>query len=274
MGKKTVLRLAAYALALMACAQGFAAEKSGLSWMLPEGITTFADKVDTLFYTLMYTTIIVFGIVVAVLLFFCIRYRRTPGAKAYYTHGDSWKATALTGTLAMMVFLGIDMNTVRLSKAASADMENHPDYKDAVHVQLLAKQFAWVFRYPGPDGKFGRVDSKAATDDNWFGVDEKDPAEADDIQVEGYLVIPVGKPVMIEIRSKDVIHSFFIAAIRFKQDAVPGMKTSIWFSPRRTGDFEIVCAELCGAQHSQMGGKMRVMNTQEECDNFLKKFAR
>jgi len=261
------------ALPLFVCSS-FAAEKSALSGVLPEGITSFADKVDILFYTLVYTTFIVFGIVVLALLYLSLRYRQKVGKNAYYTHGDSWKATAITGTLALMVFLGIDMNTVHLSKAATADLENHPDYKDSMHVQLLAKQFAWVFRYPGADGKFAKVDLKKSTDENLFGVDDADPAEADDIQVEGYLVVPVNRPVIIEIRSKDVIHSFFAPVIRFKQDAVPGMRTNVWFKPNKVGEYDIVCAELCGAQHSQMGGKLVVVETQADVDKFLKKYAR
>ncbi|HLX64663.1 MAG TPA: hypothetical protein VKX17_25555 [Planctomycetota bacterium] len=258
-------------------------EKSGLSWMLPDGITSYSQKVDTLFTTLMYTTIFVFGIVLSSLLYFCVRYRRANGGKAFYTHGDSWKATAVTGTLAMMVFIGIDMNTVRLSKAASADIEAHPDLKDAYRVQVVAKQFAWIFRYPGEGGKFAKLDMKKAMDPklakengdpNWCGVDDDDPDDKNNIQVEGFLVVPANKPVVIEIRSKDVIHSLYIPVTRIRQDAVPGMKTSIWFMPLREGRYEIACSQLCGAQHSQMGATMLVLKDEAECNKYLKQYAK
>src|SRR4051794_28714562 len=93
---------------ICAAGTGFAGENSRPWWMPDEGITTFSDKVDTLFYALVITTLVPFGIVVAALLYFCVRYRHTKGAKAHYTHGNSLKATILTGTLATCVFLGID----------------------------------------------------------------------------------------------------------------------------------------------------------------------
>lgn len=261
MGTKSTLRFVTLALGGL-CGALLADEKSRLEWMLPQGISNYGDKVDTLYHTLLYTTFIVFGVVLLTLLYFCVRYRARQGSKAYFTHGDSWKATALSGSLAACVFVGIDMNCVRLSEQASEVMKNPPNLDDATHVQVVAKQFSWHFRYPGADGKFGKLNLKKATDLNVYGASFTGDGK-DDIQTEAVMAVPVNKPVVVEIRSRDVIHSFFIPALRFKQDCVPGMRSTMWFIPSKVGTYDIACTELCGAMHSQMAGLLKVM---EEAD--------
>jgi cytochrome c oxidase subunit 2 len=113
---------------------------------------------------------------------------------------------------------------------------------DALQVEILAEQFAWNIRYPGPDGKLNT---------------------ADDIVTLNQLHFPVGKAVVATLRSKDVIHSFFLPEFRVKQDAVPGMSTRIWFDGMRTGHWEIACAELCGLGHYRMKGFVTVETPQE-----------
>ena len=95
---------------------------------------------------------------------------------------------------------------------------------------MLGKQFAWSFRYPGPDGKFGRTDLKLINDaaGNPFGLDEKDPAGKDDI-VSASLKVPAGKPIKLIMHSRDVIHNFFVRELRMKQDIVPGMEIPLHF---------------------------------------------
>lgn len=267
-GKKFI----GFAIALAAIAGGCAqaAEANGYSWLLPEDAGTYGYKIDALYGALLYSTGIAFLIVVAALAYFCVRYRARKGTKALYTHGDSWKSMAVTGTLALMVFLGIDMNTVRLSNAAAKDIQHPPENSMRVHVQ--AQQFSWMFHYPGADGKFGRTDPQFITDTNLFGVDPNDPDGKDDIMNEGVLCVPDNKPVVLEMRSRDVIHSFFLPNFRVKQDVVPGMKTQLWFQSTRTGTFEIACAELCGMLHSQMSGILSV-RTQAEFEKWLKEKA-
>lgn len=247
--------------AVLACAVCAGGEAPS-AW-LPESINDYGDKVDTLFYTLVYTTAVTFGIVLVSLMYLCVRYRAKGGKRGEYTHGNSLKATALTGTMAMLVFLSIDMNTIRLSKAASAALEAKPDAEKSTQINVLGKQFSWHFMYPGKDGKFGKFNVRKGADNDWFGVDDADPAGKDDVITEGLMVVPVNKPVICDIRARDVIHSFFIPVTRLKQDAVPGLVTRMWFTPRKTGDYPIVCAELCGFMHSQMVGTLRVM---EEAD--------
>ncbi len=129
---------------------------------------------------------------------------------------------------------------------------------EAMVVEVRAEQFGWLARYPGPDGTFGRVDPRLInTRQNPMGLDPTDAAALDDI-VSREVHLVVNKPVRIRLRSKDVIHSFFLPQFRVKQDAVPGMTVEIWFVPTKEGEYEIACAELCGVGHYIMRGKLRV----------------
>jgi cytochrome c oxidase subunit 2 len=140
--------------------------------------------------------------------------------------------------------------------------------QDAITVELTAEQFAWNVRYPGKDGKFGRTEASLLSLNNPVGVDSKDVAARDDILLVGEVHLPVNRPARIRLRSKDVLHSFFLPIQRVKQDVVPGMNIEIWFVPTATGDFEIACAELCGFGHYQMRGLVRV-ESEAEFANWL-----
>jgi cytochrome c oxidase subunit 2 len=132
-------------------------------------------------------------------------------------------------------------------------------------------QFAWYFRYPGPDGKFGatnpELEDASAGGEAALGLDTKDPASKDDV-VTGTMVVPVKREIEVILRAHDVIHSLFIPQMRFKQDAVPGLAIHMHFTPIQTGDFEILCAELCGLGHYKMHGILKVV-TPEEFDKWL-----
>ncbi len=134
-------------------------------------------------------------------------------------------------------------------------------------VEVTGEQFAWNVRYAGADNRLGHTDPRLISDDNPLGVDPKDPASGDDIVGLGVLRLPVGRPVRIQLRSKDVLHSFNIPSLRVKQDAVPGMTIEIWFVPTRVGNYEIACSQLCGFGHFQMRGVVAVL-PQEEFDNW------
>jgi len=144
----------------------------------------------------------------------------------------------------------------------------------ALQVEVTGAQFQWYFRYPGADGKFGRVDAQkfARPDEgNPLGIDPNDPAGADDI-VSNSLVLPQGREIAITLRAQDVIHSLFIPAMRFKQDAVPGMQVQAHLTPVASGVYEISCAELCGLGHYRMRSVVRVVS-QEQFDEWLKSHA-
>ncbi|PZA07997.1 MULTISPECIES: cytochrome c oxidase subunit II [unclassified Meiothermus] len=127
-------------------------------------------------------------------------------------------------------------------------------------VEVLTQQWLWSYRYPGKDGVLGPASIKRFTPANQFGLDPQAPASQDDIPVlGGPLALPVGQPVLLRMRSNDVIHSFYVPEFRVKWDVVPGMVTEVWFTPTKTGEFQVICAELCGVGHYSMVGKVVVM---------------
>jgi len=141
--------------------------------------------------------------------------------------------------------------------------------ENAVTVEVLAQQFVWNFRYPGPDGVFGRTDPSLYDDvTNPVGLDPSDPASADDIVSINHLYLPSDEMVSVVLKSRDVIHSFFLPHFRVKQDSVPGMTVSVNFTPTRTGDFDIACTELCGMAHYRMQGFLHVL-PRDEFDSWL-----
>jgi cytochrome c oxidase subunit II len=150
------------------------------------------------------------------------------------------------------------------------------DDPDAFRVRVVGQQFQWNVHYPGPDGVFGRTDAALVDDQtNLLGLDPDDPAGEDDITTLNILYLPVGRQAIVELGTKDVIHSFFLPEFRIKQDAIPGMRIPVYFRPtmttaqlrERTGSdtrtFEIACAQLCGINHYQMRGFVYVVEQAE-----------
>ena len=133
-----------------------------------------------------------------------------------------------------------------------------------IRIEVVGQQFRWYFRYAGNDQTFGRTDLQLAdaSEGNPLGLDRNDPAAKDD-QITTELVMPAGEEVEVDLRSMDVIHSFFVPELRFKQDAVPGMVIPAHFQVQRPGEYEIACAELCGLGHHQMNAKIRVLTREE-----------
>ncbi len=133
-----------------------------------------------------------------------------------------------------------------------------PDTTDAILVHAIGQQFNWNFHLPGPDGTFGRRDLNLVTNSNPLGLDPNDPAAKDDIVVLGELHVPVDRPVIIELSSKDVIHNFALVNMRIAQDAIPGSIIPMWFKPIKTGTYEVICGQLCGLGHYGMKGTLVV----------------
>lgn len=143
----------------------------------------------------------------------------------------------------------------------SAKAEPPTDKDNPFRVRVVGEQFAWNFQYPGKDGQFGRLNpTMVNTATNVLGLDRAE-AGADDV-VSGELHIPVNRPIIVEITSKDVIHSFFLPVMRVKQDAIPGMRIPVWFTPTMEGNFEVACAQLCGNNHYSMRAVMYVQPQQ------------
>ena len=158
----------------------------------------------------------------------------------------------------------------------AARVDHIPAQRDALLVQVTGEQFAWNVHYAGADGVFGRTDIKLLDlQSNPLGLDRTDPAAKDDVTTLNQLYLPVDKPIIVRLRSKDVIHSFGVPEFRVKQDAVPGLTIPIWFIPNvttaemrtRTGkpefQYEIACAQLCGLGHARMRGFVTVLAPDE-----------
>jgi cytochrome c oxidase subunit 2 len=137
-------------------------------------------------------------------------------------------------------------------------VKEFPSENEAVVVKVVAEQFAWNIQYPGRDGKFGRTDITKVSADNPLGLDRSDPNAKDDITTINQLTLPVDRPVLVHLSSKDVIHSFGLFEMRVKQDAVPGLDIPVWFIPTRIGDYEISCSQLCGLGHYRMRGFLNI----------------
>jgi cytochrome c oxidase subunit 2 len=151
-------------------------------------------------------------------------------------------------------------------------VDDIPNESDAVVVRVIAEQFAWNAHYPGADGVFGRTDIKLVAADNPIGLDRTDGAAKDDITTINQLNLPVNRPILIHLSSKDVIHSFSLNQMRVKQDAIPGVSFPVWFTPTKTGDWEINCSQLCGLGHYRMRGFYSI-KTQQDYDTWLKEEA-
>lgn len=155
-----------------------------------------------------------------------------------------------------LIFAILGITGARAWTAAPSASSQPPEV-----IEVYAHQFAWNFRYAGPDGRFGKTDIALINDAalNPLGLDPHDPASADDV-VTATLRVPAGRPITLMLQSRDVIHDFFVRELRLKQDAVPGMRIPYRFQANRTGTFEIACAELCGLGHSQMHSLLQVLS--------------
>ena len=206
-----------------------------LPW-LPENISTYGGDIDYLFKLIFWITAIVFLAVQVTLVWFLIKYRAQPGRKAIYTHGNSLLEIGWTiAPSLILVFLAV------LSRSTWDKIKAEIPPVD-VTVQVHSKQFNWDIVYPGPDKMFGTED---------------------DLTLENELNVPVHKVVKLELFSNDVIHSFFVPVLRFKQDTMPGRQIDGWFEATKTGVYEIPCAELCGFGHSGMLGHLKVRSAQD-----------
>ncbi len=129
----------------------------------------------------------------------------------------------------------------------------------AAEFEVMGAQWAFTYRYPGKDGVLGTTDVKNINSDNPFGLNKNDPNGQDDLLIDSDEAhLPIDKPVKVLLRSIDVLHNFYTPQFRVKMDMVPGMITYYWFTPTRTGTFDVLCFELCGTGHYNMRGSVVV----------------
>jgi cytochrome c oxidase subunit II len=174
--------------------------------------------------------------------------------------------------LAAVVLVGAEALALgAIGSKAWAKVYFQPASVDALPIQVQAGQFAFYFRYAGPDGKFGslRPDKIDEGNSNFFGLDpENDIPSRDDIQ-SGELVVPVNQEIHLMMHAKDVGHSFYVRELRIQQDFVPGLDLSLHFTATKVGKYEIVCTQLCGLGHYNMRGYLNVMS-QQDFEQWLK----
>lgn len=196
---------------------------------------------------------------------FCLwRFRRGRNPVASHVGAQSHASSWLEGGVALAEAVLLIGLSIPLWADRVADF---PPEEESVVVRVVAEQFAWNVHYPGPDGVFGRTAiEKIDLQSNPLGIDRSDPAAKDDVTTVNQLRLPVGKPAIVHLSAKDVIHSFGVPEFRIKQDAIPGIEIPVWWVPtvttaqmrERLGKpefvYEIACAQLCGIGHARMRG--------------------
>jgi len=207
---------------------------------------------------------IVFSIVVLFTAYCVLRFRHQPGRQAHYEPENRklewWLAIGTAIGVAAMLTPGLFVWNQFVTVPG-----------EATAIEVVGQQWQWAFRLPGKGGKLGTTDVKFISDDNPLGLNPKDPDAQGNVVIQGDdLHLPVGKPVRVLLRSVDVIHDFYVPEFRAKMDLMPGLVTRFWFTPTRTGTFEILCAGFCGVGHSQMRGNV-VIDTESDYQAWLQK---
>ena len=176
---------------------------------------------------------------------------------------------------AAIVLVGVEVLALgAFGTKAWATVYFTPPAADAMPIQVQAGQFAFYFRYPGPDGKFGPIHPEMINEgnQNLFGLDPEHDVESRDDVVTAEMAIPVNKEIHLLMHAKDVSHSFYVPALRVHQDFVPGLDLSLHFTATKIGKYEIVCSQLCGLGHYNMRAYLEVMS-QADFDDWQKKQA-
>jgi cytochrome c oxidase subunit 2 len=236
---------------------------------MPIGASAHAGEVDHIMALVHWLMLVMFVGWSMFFVYVLVRFRRSRQPKASY-HGvrGRWSTSAEVGVLVaeviLLAFFSIPF--------WSANVDALPPEQESTVVRVVAEQFAWNVHYPGPDGVFGRTDMRLVSADNPLGLDRSDPAAKDDITLVNELTLPVGRPVIVWLSTKDVIHSFALPQMRVKQDAVPGVLQPVWFTPTEMGQWDIACAQLCGLAHYRMRGIYRIV-TPEEYEAWLEEEA-
>jgi len=219
-------------------------------------------SIDTAVNVTFWVTGAVFVAVNSFMVYAVIRYRNKKGAQAHYEpenpklekHLTVWTGVGIAALLAPGLYAWAQFVTVP---------------PEAAVFEALGQQWRWSFRFPGQDGVLGTTEIQFVNDNNPFGINPADPYGADDILIEDNVVhLPLGQPVKVLLRSNDVLHDFFVPEFRARMNLVPGLITYFWFTPITAGEYEILCAQLCGTGHYVMRGTV-VIEDQAAFDGWL-----
>ncbi|MBV9079681.1 MAG: hypothetical protein JO102_01015 [Elusimicrobia bacterium] len=241
-------------------------DPSNYRFGLPIAASTYAGRVDATLNLIHVAMFVIFGLWGLFFIFALIKFRKGANPTANYEASKGGLASFLPD-VAVLLFEVWLIFVVGLPIWANIK-EVFPKDTESNVVELVAEQFAWNFQYAGPDGVMGPRQPKLMNANNGLGLDRSAATAKDDIWVLNELHVPVGKPTIIYMTSKDVIHSFFVPEFRVKQDVVPGMRIPLWFEPTRPGHYEIGCAQLCGLGHYRMRGEV-VAESPEEFQKWL-----
>lgn len=229
-------------------------------WWSPWWFTPLASNwgtIDTTIDITLYITGIVFVAVNLFMAYAVYRYRHNPDRRSHYEPENKKLEMWLVGITTVGVVAMLAPGLV-----VWANFVDVPE--DAHEVEVVGEQWQWSYRFPGEDGEFGSVDSRFVGPDNPFGINPNDQAGEDDLLVKSNeLHLPVDRPVKLLLRSKDVLHNFAVPQFRVKMDMIPGSVSYAWFTPTRTGKYDVLCMELCGIAHYAMRGYVVVS---EEAD--------
>jgi len=199
-----------------------------LSW-LPEGASTYAADIDWVMTFIYWVCGVWFVISEVLLAYLVVRYRQRDGVRAAWIPGDklSTMAWVLVPVAAVLV---CDLIIENVADPVWHKVKIHVPESPALTVRVTARQYAWLFTYPGKDGELGTADDFT----------------------ESELRVPVDREVLMELEATDVLHSFWVPELRLKQDVIPGRRIPAWFEVTKEGTYTIACAELCGTGHTMM----------------------
>jgi cytochrome c oxidase subunit 2 len=237
-----------------------------LNWLgLPVEASAHGARIDQIIVLVHWLMLVIFVGWLIFFIYVLVRFRRGAHPAATYEGAKGhWAKFVEVGVLAAEVILLVFFSIPTWSSRVDA----FPAEQQSTVVRVVAEQFIWNIQYPGRDGVFGRTRRELVTNANPLGLDPTDPAAKDDVWTQNQLNLPLGRPVIVHLSSKDVIHSFGLPQMRVKQDVIPGVEQRVWFSPTRTGEFEIACSQLCGLGHYRMRG-FYTIQTQADFDAWL-----
>ena len=224
---------------------------------LPAAASGHASALDAVLLSVHLHMLLIFVLWLAVFVFALIKFRRgaNPESRWQGVRGI-WPAIAI----GLVIVGDVIILATKALPAWAARNEPPPAGAQPFEIRIAAEQFAWNIHYPGPDRVFGRTNQGLISASNPIGIDREDAAAKDDIGLLNVLMLPVNRTAVIQLTSRDVIHSFTLNEMRVKQDANPGMTSRVWFTPVATGDWQIACSQLCGMGHYRMRGEYHVVS--------------
>jgi cytochrome c oxidase subunit 2 len=245
---------------------------------LPVGISSVSGRIDEIIVIVHYLMLVLFIGWGAFFIYSLVKFRSSKNQKASYKGVESHYSSILEAAVAVIEIVILFGFAFPIWAERVNDV---PDSRDAVHVRVVAQQYAWNIHYPGPDGIFGKVSSELVDEqENPIGLDRSSDNASDDFFTINQLHIPVNQDIRIDLTSKDVIHNFKLPELRVSQDAIPGMSIPVHFKATSTSEeflkttigtkregksLEIACAQLCGLGHYRMKGYLTI----SEEDDYL-----